>query len=148
MTAEENQKRRNEKTGQHVRPVVEGARGTLGHAIVEHDALGEGIAGGRSLSERTADGSVHHGRRSLAEQFRRHVHAARRRLLRARDGLFVPRPLLDGANFTCRSSGLFYFAQFGSRGERCEWASHFQDGLNQGDDSGRDSGGRPARAGR
>jgi len=39
MTAEENQKRHNEKTGQYVRLVVEGTRGTLGHAIVEHDHL-------------------------------------------------------------------------------------------------------------
>jgi hypothetical protein len=39
MTAEENQKQSSNKTGQYVRLVVEGTRGTLGHAIVERDHL-------------------------------------------------------------------------------------------------------------
>jgi hypothetical protein len=39
MTAEENQKRRNEKTGQYVRLLVEGTRGTLGDSVVEDDHL-------------------------------------------------------------------------------------------------------------
>jgi len=39
MNGEENRKRHNENAGRYVRLVVEGTRGTLGHAIVEHDHL-------------------------------------------------------------------------------------------------------------
>ena len=55
------------------------------------DALGARPAGAGAVSVPAPDGSLRDGRRRVAGQLRRHVHAARRRLLRAGDGLLVSR---------------------------------------------------------
>ena len=60
--------------------------------------IGHGPAGAGGVSVSAADGSVGDGRRRLAGQLRRHVHAARRRLLCAGDRLLVSRSVSDGTD--------------------------------------------------
>ncbi len=65
-----------------------------------------------------AERSLGDGRRRVAGQLRRHLHAARRRLLRAGDRLVVPRPVSDGVDQRVRGAGLLHPAQPRRRRQR------------------------------
>ena len=76
---------------------------------------------------------------------RRHIHAARRRLLRTRDWLVVPRPLPNGSDRARPRCPTSSFYETSCRGTRRERPSDLKGRSHQGDDPGRDRGRRTSR---